>query len=82
MTVAFVGATSFIVGAVVTYAATVYAAETEKAELASESLEEGFRTCIEHHSSLDRDGEAADELWQKTVSKKRTEKFAKDYAKR
>lgn len=54
---------------------------TAREEYVAVCLEEGFRTFIEHYiEDVDRDSEEADRLWEQSVSKKRTEMLARQFA--
>lgn len=48
--------------------------------VARDSLEEGFRTFIDHHTDTDRDSEEADSLWRMTLAAKASDRAADDFA--
>lgn len=83
MSLLIAAAGGIVIGAAVGYALGARGKEKAKERMVKQSLEEGFRTFIEHHiDGLDRDGEQADALWQNTVSKKKTEMAARQFADR
>lgn len=72
---------AFAVGFGLGVLVTLMAVGRKRSTIAEASLEEGFRTFIEHHvDGVDRDGDEADRRWDESYQRKRDEYLVEQYA--